>query len=187
MHMASASAFNSETPFGFHWDLVAKTVTFPDKKRMKYISRLSPWTAGYTASKSEIEVLIDTLNHVTPVVLDGRAYLPSLYRFPSSFPPNAPPFLKHKFPSWGVGLSLDGKWLAWEFLPGWNTNGRHIGWAEMVAVELAVRTLISGGHSNSHIILHSNNQGVIGSIRSGRSQNSEQKSYPTQDSIVISG
>jgi hypothetical protein len=205
---------SSFTYIGFHWDLVAKTVTLPEKKRVKYISRLSPWTAGYSASKSEIEVLIGTLNHVTLVVPDGRGHLPSLYKFRSSFPSDAPPFLKHKFPraaaldtawwlsklqsdwcginvirpptpsniqlfvdastSWGVGLSLDGKWLAWEFLPGWNTNGRDIGWAEMVAVELAVRTLISGGHSNSHIILHSDNQGVVGSIRSGRSRNSEQ-------------
>jgi hypothetical protein len=33
--------------------------------------------------------------------------------------------------SWGIGLILDGKWLAWQLKEGWDTDGREIGWAEM--------------------------------------------------------
>ena len=40
--------------------------------------------------------------------------------------------------SWGIGLVIDGKWLAWQFKEGWRSEGREIGWAEMVAVELAI-------------------------------------------------
>ena len=29
--------------------------------------------------------------------------------------------------SWGIGLVLDGKWLAWEFCEGWKTDGHDIG------------------------------------------------------------
>ena len=48
---------------------------------------------------------------------------------------------------WGISLILDGKWLAWQFKDGWKSEGREISWAEMVAVELAVRTLIAGKFS----------------------------------------
>jgi len=39
---------------------------------------------------------------------------------------------------WGIGLILDGKWLTWQLKDGWKSEGHEIGWAEMVAVELAV-------------------------------------------------
>jgi hypothetical protein len=41
---------------------------------------------------------------------------------------------------WGIGLILDGKWLTWELKNGWRGDGRDIGWAKMVAIELAVQT-----------------------------------------------
>ena len=59
---------------------------------------------------------------------------------------------------WGIGLVLDGKWLAWQLKDGWNADNRGIGWAEKVAVELAVRTLLSGKFTNCHIIIQSDNQ-----------------------------
>ena len=42
---------------------------------------------------------------------------------------------------WGIGLTLNGKWLAWQMKDGWNSEGHDISWAEMVAVEL------EGGHT----------------------------------------
>ena len=30
--------------------------------------------------------------------------------------------------SWGVGVVFDNVWEAWKFIPGWNTDGRNIGW-----------------------------------------------------------
>jgi hypothetical protein len=76
--------------------------------------------------------------------------------------------------SWGIGFILDGKWLAWKLLPGWQSEGRDIGWAEMVAVELAIRVLICAGFRDCHVMLRSDNQGVVGALAGGRSRNSEQ-------------
>jgi hypothetical protein len=45
---------------------------------------------------------------------------------------------------WGIGLFLDGRWLAWQFRDGWKSDEREIGWAEMVAIKLAIWTLVTG-------------------------------------------
>lgn len=76
--------------------------------------------------------------------------------------------------SWGIGLTLDNKWLAWELKPGWKSDDRDIGWAEMVAVELALRTLVAAGFRDCHIILRSDNKGVIGALKQDMSRNSSQ-------------
>jgi hypothetical protein len=75
---------------------------------------------------------------------------------------------------WGIGLILDGKWLAWQFKEGWRSEGREIGWAEMVAVELAVRTLIAGKFTGCHVIIRSDNKGVVGALKVGRSWGTQQ-------------
>ena len=56
----------------------------------------------------------------------------------------------------------------------WKSEGREIGWAEMAAVELAIRTLISGKFSNCHLIVRSDNQGVVGMLKAGRSRGTQQ-------------
>lgn len=78
--------------------------------------------------------------------------------------------------SWGIGIQIRSKWAAWKFSAGALGDGRGIGWAEMVAVELAVSLLCSVHPRKSHFLIHSDNQGVIGAINScfsrGASQNS---------------
>lgn len=76
--------------------------------------------------------------------------------------------------SWGIGLILDGRWLAWQLISGWKSDDRDIGWAEMVAVELAIHTLVAAGFHSCHLILHSDNAGVVGALHAGRSRNSQQ-------------
>ena len=71
-------------------------------------------------------------------------------------------------------MILDGKWLAWQLKDGWKSEGREIGWAEMVAVKLAVRTLITGRFAKCHIIVHSDNKGVVGALEAGRSRGTQQ-------------
>ncbi|KAF5343279.1 hypothetical protein D9758_016311 [Tetrapyrgos nigripes] len=72
--------------------------------------------------------------------------------------------------SWGIGLILNGRWLAWQFKPNWSGNGHHIGWAEMVAIELAILTLVMSHVKNSHICILSDNQGVVGALKAGYSR-----------------
>ena len=75
---------------------------------------------------------------------------------------------------WGISLVLDGRWLAWQFQEGWQAEGCEIGWAEMVAVELAIWTLITSKFENCHIIMLSDNQGIVGALKAGRSRGTHQ-------------
>lgn len=72
---------------------------------------------------------------------------------------------------WGIGITWKRKWAAWKSLPGWDTPGRKIGWLEGVAVELAAYLLEVMGIENTHVIIHSDNQGVIGAFNKGSSRN----------------
>lgn len=72
--------------------------------------------------------------------------------------------------SWGIGVLIDDKWGAWKFNPSALSQGRDIGWGEMTAVELVVTALCVLFPSNSHFLIRSDNQGVLGAINSGHSR-----------------
>jgi hypothetical protein len=76
--------------------------------------------------------------------------------------------------SWGVGIVFNGEWDAWRFSPGWNKDGRNIGWAEIVAIELGLLFAIHKGYSDSHFLIKSDNQGVIHAIEGGKSRSPSQ-------------
>jgi hypothetical protein len=80
--------------------------------------------------------------------------------------------------SWGIGIIVDGEWDAWRFSPGWDTDGRNIGWAEIVAIELGLRFAIHKGYSDTHFLIKSDNQGVIYAIQGGKSRS------PTQNLVL---
>ena len=44
----------------------------------------------------------------------------------------------------------------------------------MVAVELAIRTLLTSRFANCHVIVRSDNQGVVGALKAGRSRGTQQ-------------
>ncbi|RDB24632.1 hypothetical protein Hypma_008188 [Hypsizygus marmoreus] len=76
--------------------------------------------------------------------------------------------------SWGIGFYMNGKWLAWKLRPGWKSDDRDIGWAEMVAVDLALHAIIASGLRDCHLVINSDNTGVVGALSTGRSRNSQQ-------------
>lgn len=76
--------------------------------------------------------------------------------------------------SWGIGILINDKWAAWQFLPDTFSASRSIGWAEMVAVELAILLLCSIHPRKSHFLIHSDNQGVIGAVDSSFSRGATQ-------------
>jgi hypothetical protein len=47
--------------------------------------------------------------------------------------------------TWGIGIVIDGLWDAWRWKAPWHSEGRNIGWAEAVAVELVARILLVRG------------------------------------------
>jgi len=94
--------------------------------------------------------------------------------------PDPSPFKIHvdASTSWGIRFMWKGQWLAWKLKAGWKGDGRDIGWAEMVAVELVLITLVAAGIYSAHLILRSDNSGVCGTMAAGKSCN------PTQNDIL---
>jgi len=73
--------------------------------------------------------------------------------------------------SWGIGIVIQGKWLALKLSPTWKIPGRDICWLETIAVELLVYILEAKGIRESTIVIHSDSQGTIGSMDKGRCPN----------------
>jgi hypothetical protein len=59
------------TYLGFIWDLTTKRVQIPDKKKAKYLDRLSPWVEGAKFTRREAESVLGTLVHCSLAVPDG--------------------------------------------------------------------------------------------------------------------
>ena len=64
--------------------------------------------------------------------------------------------------SWGIGLIIGSKWVAWKLLPGWHAHVREIGWAECITLELVVYYLVERGLHDADITIRSDNSEVIG-------------------------
>ena len=43
---------------------------------------------------------------------------------------------------WGIGMIIADHWAAWKLVTGWNSLSRDIGWAESIALELAVIMIV---------------------------------------------
>lgn len=72
----------------------------------------------------------------------------------------------------GIGIVLGSWWRAWRLLPGWNKEGRDIGWAEAVGMELLVRAILQHG-ALPGIKVFGDNNGVVEGWWTGRSRNSQ--------------
>ncbi len=65
---------------------------------------------------------------------------------------------------------INGHWDAWRLLPGWKSEGRHIGWLEALAVEFLIHILDAEDIHDVTVPVNSDNQGVIGAFEKGRSR-----------------
>ena len=72
--------------------------------------------------------------------------------------------------SWGIGLYVGGLWAAWELAPNWASSGRDIGWAEAIALEIAVLWLAKSFFHDACIKVNCDNTNVINAFGKGRSQ-----------------
>ena len=105
-----------------------------------------------------------------------------------SKPPNASPvqFWVDASSLWGIGIILNDEWDAWRLCPGWDRDGRNIGWAEMVAIELGLLFAIHCGYSDIHFLIRSDNQGVIHAIEGGKLRSPEQNSVLQWITLLLS-
>ncbi|KAI1785443.1 hypothetical protein LXA43DRAFT_928897, partial [Ganoderma leucocontextum] len=82
--------------------------------------------------------------------------------------------------SFGIGVVIGSFWAVWAWAPGFRVgphcHGYDIGWAETVAVELALRIAIDHGliemrpSNSSRILVRSDNSGVVSIINHGRAR-----------------
>lgn len=73
--------------------------------------------------------------------------------------------------SWGLGLVVDSRWMAFRLSDSWKIPGRDITWLETVAVELVAYILDEFDVHDTRLEIHSDNQGTIGAMWKGRSPN----------------
>lgn len=143
-----------------------------------HLASLYRFASKFAISSSRFE-LRTVPNSVASDMAWWRSQLSSAWcGMPITIPPTAHPvpIFVDASTSFGIGFWWDGRWLAWRLLEGWRDEGRDIGWAEMVAIELGLRCVISAGFRNAHFILRSDNQGVVGAFKAGMSRNSQQNS-----------
>src|SRR6202034_958298 len=88
--------------------------------------------------------------------------------------------------SWGIGVILGDEWDFWKLRPDWDKGGRNIGWAEMVAIELGLLLAVHRGHSDTHFLVKSDNQGVIHAIEGGKSRSYEQNLVLQRITLLLS-
>jgi hypothetical protein len=105
-----------------------------------------------------------------------------------SKPPPASPieFWVDASSSWGVGIVFDGEWESWRFSKNWDTNGRNIGWAEIIAIEFGLLFVVQKGFSDTHFLIKSDNQGVIHAIEGGKSRSPEQNTVLQRITTLLS-
>ena len=101
-------------------------------------------------------------------------------------PPSPVEFWVDASSSWGIGIILDLKWDAWQLHPGWDKDGRNIGWAEIVAIELGLLFAVHQGYSDMHFLIRSDNQGVIHAIQGGKSRSPEQNLVLQRITLLLS-
>jgi hypothetical protein len=71
----------------------------------------------------------------------------------------------------GIGIVVCDRWRAWALKPGWNTDGRDIGWAEAVGMELLIRSVTREAPPGTRFKIYGDNRGVVEGWWTGRSRN----------------
>lgn len=71
---------------------------------------------------------------------------------------------------WGLGLVMGDVWDHWKLVDGWKCDGRDIGWAEMLAIEFGILALLEDGIRDEHVLIRSDNKGVVGALDAGSSR-----------------
>jgi len=92
--------------------------------------------------------------------------------------------------SWGIGILVEDRWLAFQLVSNWKSEGRDICWLETLAVEFVVYIIEAMNICNCRVLIHSDNQGTIGSMGKGRSANyhinlSVRRTYATLASLFV--
>lgn len=70
----------------------------------------------------------------------------------------------------GISIIIDGRWRAWELIPGWKGDGKDIGWAESIGFELLTLSIINACPPSIYFKVYRDNRGIIEGWWTGRSR-----------------
>ena len=70
-----------------------------------------------------------------------------------------------------MGIVIGEHWRAWRLLPGWNSGGRDIGWAEALGFYLLAATIFASGNPEPCYKVYGDNRGVVEGWWRGSSKN----------------
>ena len=70
----------------------------------------------------------------------------------------------------GIGIIIRDRWRAWALKPGWDADGRDIGWAEAVGMELLIRSITREAPPGTRFKVYGDNRGVVEGWWTGRSR-----------------
>jgi hypothetical protein len=73
----------------------------------------------------------------------------------------------------GIGIVVGNQWRAWRLVPGWQTDGRDIGWAEAVGFEFLALALCAACQPGQFFRVFGDNRGVVEGWWKGRSRSWE--------------
>jgi hypothetical protein len=73
-----------------------------------------------------------------------------------------------------------------KLVPGWNKDGRNIGWAKIVAIEPGLLFAIHRGFMDTHFMVKFNNQGVIQASQGGKLQSPVQNLVLQRITLLLS-
>ena len=76
----------------------------------------------------------------------------------------------------GIGIVIGHRWRAWRLVPGWESEGRAIGWAEALSFYFLAATILASSHHEPCYRLYGDNRGVVEGWWKGCSKN-----RPTND------
>jgi hypothetical protein len=75
----------------------------------------------------------------------------------------------------GIGFMSKSQWCSWKLKEGWSSSGRHINWAELVAIELGLRTAITMGVQSSPLRVRSDSTHAINVLKTHKTRNRHEK------------
>ena len=146
---------NSACPYGILWH-----ITFVYRQGWSSLPPLLAFIAKFLHKFA--------CHHIPKSVLECIKWWDSIFQNPSSLCLLVPCTMidphvwVDTLTDWSIGVILGQLWAAWMLRPRWKVDCWDIGWAESIALELAVIWLVCNGYMDCNITIHSNNTGMIG-------------------------
>ena len=144
-------------------------ITFMYRDGRLYLPHLSTFLSKFPNNFTQHHIPLSILNdlHWWSAVLTGPLATCSLVPHQKL----NPDVWADALTSWGIGLIVGDCWAAWWLQEGWKTGQRDIGWAESVALELAIVWAVHARFCDATLTVRDDNTGIIGAYAKGHSHN----------------